>query len=261
MLAERLRTERLFGLHFTASTLEHVRTHLLDELAAGRRSLVITANIDHLVRLRRHPELLDVYLAADLVLPDGMPVVWGSRLVGGTLAERITGVDLMGALLEGLARDGRSVFLLGSTDQTLSGAATALTERFPGIRLAGSHHGFFGPDEDHDVIEAINASGAEALFVGMGSPRQEQWAAAHARTLAAPLLVCVGGSIDVLAGVRSRAPGWVRGVGMEWSYRLMQEPGRLWKRYLIDDAAFVPILAHEWGARHPHHRRERIESR
>jgi N-acetylglucosaminyldiphosphoundecaprenol N-acetyl-beta-D-mannosaminyltransferase len=261
MLAERLRTERLFGLPFTASTLEGVRTHLLDELAAGRRSLVITANTDHLVRLHRHPELLEVYLAADVVLPDGMPVVWGSRLVGGTLAERITGVDLMDALLEGLAGDGRSVFLLGSTEQTLSDAAIAVTERFPGIGLAGTHHGFFAPDEDRGVIDAINASGADALFVGMGSPRQERWAAARARTLAAPLVVCVGGSLEVLAGVRSRAPRWVRWAGMEWSYRLMQEPGRLWKRYLIDDAAFVPILAHEWSSRHPHHRRERIEPR
>jgi N-acetylglucosaminyldiphosphoundecaprenol N-acetyl-beta-D-mannosaminyltransferase len=261
MLSERLRSERLFGLSFTASTLKEARTHLLGELAAGRRQLVITANTDHLVRLRRYPELAAAYLAADLVLPDGMPVVWGSRLVGAALPERVTGVDLMDALCEGLTRDARSIFLLGSTDEILSRAVRALTERFPGIRLAGTHHGFFAPDDDPDVVGAINASGADALLIGMGSPRQERWAATHAGMLAARLLVCVGGSLEVLAGVRSRAPRWVQRVGLEWSYRLLQEPGRLWKRYLIQDAAFVPILAREWRSRRSQHHRERIESR
>jgi exopolysaccharide biosynthesis WecB/TagA/CpsF family protein len=261
MLSERLRTERLFGLSFTAGTLKDVRTHLLGEVAAGHQQIVITANTDHVVRLRRHPELLPMYLAADLVLPDGMPVVWGSRLVGGALAERVTGVDLMDALCEGLTRDARTVFLLGSTDEILSGAARALTERFPGIGLAGTHHGFFAPDDDLDVVDVINASGADAVFIGMGSPRQERWVAAHAEALAARLLVCVGGSLEVLAGVRSRAPRWVQWAGMEWSYRLVQEPGRLWKRYLIEDAAFLPILAREWRSRRSANRHEGIESR
>jgi N-acetylglucosaminyldiphosphoundecaprenol N-acetyl-beta-D-mannosaminyltransferase len=258
MLSERLRTERLFGLSFTANTLEEVGTHLLSELIAGRRQLVITANIDHLVRLRHHPELLEAYLAADLVLPDGMPVVWGSRLVGGALPQRVTGVDLMEVLCEGLTHEGKSAFLLGSTDEVLSGAARALTRRFPGIRLAGTHDGFFAPEDESNVIGAINASGADALFVGMGSPKQERWAATHAGILAARLVVCVGGSFDVLAGARSRAPGWMQRTGLEWSYRMVQEPSRLWKRYLIEDAAFVPILAREWRARRSERRRERF---
>ena len=246
MLSERLRTEHLFGVPFTAGTLADIRDHLLGELASGRRRLVITVNTDHLVRLRRHPELLEAYLAADLVLADGMPVVWGSRVVGAALPERVTGVDLMDELFRSFSADAKSVYLLGSTEEVLSAGSEALADRYPRIRLAGTHHGFFGPDEDDDVVGGINTSRADALFVGMGSPRQEQWAAAHARALAPRLVVCIGGSLEVLAGLRSRAPRWMQRSGLEWSYRLLQEPSRLWKRYLIDDAAFLPILAREW---------------
>jgi N-acetylglucosaminyldiphosphoundecaprenol N-acetyl-beta-D-mannosaminyltransferase len=259
LYSQPLHTERLFGLPFTTSSLNEVRTHLLGELAAGRRQLVITANTDHVVRLGQRPELIDAYLAADVVLPDGMPLIWGSRLVGGALAERVTGVDLMDALCGGLTREARSVFLLGGTDDVLSDAAKALQERFPGIRVAGTHHGFFDPGDDLDVVRAINASRAEALFVGMGSPKQERWAAAHARSLAARLIVCVGGTLDVLAGARSRAPGWMQRNGLEWSYRLIQEPSRLWRRYLIEDAAFVRILAREWRHRRSERRRHRMQ--
>jgi N-acetylglucosaminyldiphosphoundecaprenol N-acetyl-beta-D-mannosaminyltransferase len=255
MLSERLRTEHLFGVPFTAGTLSDIRDHLLAELASRRRRLVITANTDHLVRLRRHPDLLKAYLAADLVLADGMPVVWGARVVGAPLPERVTGVDLMNELFRSFSSLGRSVYLLGSTDEVLAAGSEALADRYPGIRLAGTHHGFFSPDEDDDVVAGVNASGADALFVGMGSPRQERWAAAHARSLEPRLVVCVGGSLEVLAGVRSRAPRWMQRSGLEWSYRLFQEPGRLWKRYLVDDAAFLPILAREWRRRARRERR------
>jgi N-acetylglucosaminyldiphosphoundecaprenol N-acetyl-beta-D-mannosaminyltransferase len=246
MLSERLRTEHLFGVPFTAGTLSDIRDHLLRELAFGRRRLVITANTDHLVRLHRHPELLAAYLAADVVLADGMPVVWGARVVGAPLPERVTGIDLMNELFRSFSATRRKVYLLGGTDGVLSGGSAVLAARYPGIRLAGTHHGFFGLDEDDDVVAGINDSGADALFVGMGSPRQERWAAAHARALEPRLVVCVGGSLEVLAGLRSRAPRWMQRSGLEWSYRLLQEPGRMWKRYLVDDAAFLPIVAREW---------------
>jgi N-acetylglucosaminyldiphosphoundecaprenol N-acetyl-beta-D-mannosaminyltransferase len=253
MLSELLHTKRLFGLPFTAGTLEDVTDHLRRQLATGRQQLVVTANTDHVVRLRRHPELLGPYLDADLVLADGMPIVWGSRLVRAALPERVTGVDLMNAVCEALGREGRGVFLLGSTDEVLSRAGSAIIERFPGIGLAGTHHGFFGLDDDADVVAAVNGSRADVLFVGMGSPRQERWAATHLPELAPRLVLCVGGSLEVLAGIRSRAPGWMQRAGLEWSYRLLQEPGRLWKRYLVEDAAFLAILFGEWR----HRRRQR----
>jgi N-acetylglucosaminyldiphosphoundecaprenol N-acetyl-beta-D-mannosaminyltransferase len=255
MRSDRLRTQPLFGIPFTSATLADARDHILRALADGRSQVVITANTDHVVRLHRHPELIDLYESADLVLPDGMPVVWGSRLVGATLPERVTGIDLMDAMCDALARRGSKVFLLGSTEQVLAGAAQALMERFPGLVVAGTHHGFFQDGSDQDVVAAINASRADALFVGMGSPRQERWAAAHAEAVTARLVLGVGGSLEVLAGVRWRAPRWMQRTGLEWVHRLLQEPGRLWKRYLIRDAAFLPILAGEWRSRRPSRRR------
>jgi exopolysaccharide biosynthesis WecB/TagA/CpsF family protein len=246
MLSDRLPIEQLFGLPFTSGTMDDVRNHLLHEMASGEHRLVITANTDHLVRLRRHPELIDTYEDADLVLADGMPVVWGSRLVGAPLPERVTGVDLMHALCGELAPGSGGIYLLGSTDDVLAGAAAHVGERYPSVRLAGTHHGFFEDDDEPEIVEEINRSRAEVLFVGMGSPRQERWACAHLPSLEPRLIVCVGGSLEVLAGVRSRAPRWMQRSGLEWSYRLVQEPGRLWKRYLVEDAAFVPIVAREW---------------
>jgi N-acetylglucosaminyldiphosphoundecaprenol N-acetyl-beta-D-mannosaminyltransferase len=254
MLSEPRRDGPLFGLPFTPVTLARARDQLLEALAEGRRQLVFTANTDHVVRVERHPELVETYLVADLLLADGMPVVWGSRIVGAPLPERVTGVDLMDELCRALGSGRRGIYLLGSTEPIASAAGRTATARYPGLRVVGTHHGFFGPEQDGDVVAAVNGSGTDALFVGMGSPRQERWVAMHADRLAPRLVVCVGGTLEVLAGVRGRAPRWMRPAGLEWTYRLFQEPARLWKRYLVDDAAFLTILRQEWRSRREHER-------
>jgi N-acetylglucosaminyldiphosphoundecaprenol N-acetyl-beta-D-mannosaminyltransferase len=177
-----------------------------------------------------------------------MPVVWASALLGVPLPERVAGVDLMDEVGAGLSVRGASLFLLGTTEAGVERAATATASKHPGLRVAGWHHGYFDP-EDARVVRAINDSGADALFVGMGSPKQERWATDRAPELRPRIVLCIGGGLEILSGARRRAPGWMQRSGLEWSYRLSQEPGRLWRRYLVEDLAFVGVVAHEWRTR------------
>ena len=241
----RLPTARLFGLTFTAASLSEARQEVLSAIAAGQGRLVITVNIDHLVRLAREPALRELYERADLVLADGMPVVWAAALLGHPLPCRVAGVDLMDELSRGLAAFGGSVFLLGSTPERVEQAGRAIAERYPGLRLAGRHHGYVDL-EDPSVPSQVAGSGADLVLVGMGSPRQERWADRWRSSFPASSVLCVGGSLEVLAGVRRRAPRWMQRSGLEWLFRLAQEPRRLWHRYLVEDVAFASVVLREW---------------
>jgi N-acetylglucosaminyldiphosphoundecaprenol N-acetyl-beta-D-mannosaminyltransferase len=187
-----------------------------------------------------------IYERADIVVADGMPVVWASSLLGAPLPERVAGIDLMHAVATSLAARGGSVFLLGGDPAVGPAAAHALAGSNPGLVIAGTADGYFDAASDRAVVATVNESGADALFIGMGSPRQEEWALNHGSELRPRIVLCIGGALEVVAGRRKRAPRWMQSAGLEWSYRLMQEPGRLWKRYLVEDAAFVGVVYDEW---------------
>ena len=211
----------------------------------------MTPNTDHVVRADRDGELGALYGRATVLVADGMPVVWASRLLGSALPERVAGVDLMHAVAAGLARRGGSAFLLGGTEACVAAAARGLEALHPGLRIAGTHQGFFRPD-DPAVLRAVNDTEPDALLVGMGSPRQERWVVRHADGLVPRIVLCIGGGLEVVAGERRRAPRWMQRTGLEWGFRLAQEPGRLWRRYLVEDAAFVPVVYREWRSRRLH---------
>jgi N-acetylglucosaminyldiphosphoundecaprenol N-acetyl-beta-D-mannosaminyltransferase len=247
--ASELPIRRLFGLPFRAASLPEVRDHLLSDLDAGSQNVVVTPNTDHVIRLAHDEDLRALYARADVVVADGMPVVWASELLHDPLPGRVTGVDLTNALAAGLAERGAGVFVLGGHEGLAERAGAALVAANPGLRIAGTHHGYFDGTDDPDVIAAVNAADPAALLVGMGSPRQERWAIEHGAVLRPRIVLCVGGALEVLAGTRQRAPAWMQRSGLEWSYRLMQEPGRLWRRYLVEDAAFIPVVLAEWRSR------------
>jgi N-acetylglucosaminyldiphosphoundecaprenol N-acetyl-beta-D-mannosaminyltransferase len=215
-------------------------------LEDGRQRVVVTPNTDHVVRIRRDASMRAIYERADIVVADGMPVVWASSLLGAPLPERVAGIDLMNAVVASLAARGASVFLLGGDSDVAPAAAQALAASNPGLRVSGTGNGYFDAASDDAVVAAVNESGADALFVGMGSPRQEEWALRRGPDLRPRIVLCIGGALEVVAGHRRRAPRWMQTAGLEWSYRLMQEPGRLWKRYLVEDAAFVGVVYDEW---------------
>lgn len=212
----------------------------VDRLGAVRRAaelvrsggfhLVVTANPELVMAARSSPELQAVVRSASLVVADGIGVVWASRRLGDPLPERVAGVELMEALCGWAAAEGRPVFLLGGRPGVAEAAAQNLVRQFPGLQVAGTHHGYF-PGAGSDVVARVARSGAHLLFCGLGSPRQELWLWAHREGLGVRLAMGVGGSLDVLAGQVRRAPGWVRRAHLEWLYRLVREPWR-WRRQL-----------------------------
>jgi len=182
---------------------------------------------------------------ADLALPDGMPIAWALRLMGFRKQRRIDGPTFMWRLCSDLQQRGMSVFLYGNRQSTLDALCATLEQAFPGLRIAGvisPPYRQLTPDEDDAMVEAINASGASVVLVGLGCPKQEMWMARHTGRIRASL-VGVGAAFDYQAGTVTRAKPWMQTSGLEWLYRLMQEPRRLWKRYLVTNALFLVCLA------------------
>ena len=232
----------LFGIPVAAMRMDAV----LDQIERAihtRQSLNIgVVNAAKVVNMRRDVSLRQAVLSSDLILADGISVVCASRLLGRPLPERVAGIDLMMGILERAARRRYRVFCLGATTEVLAGAVARAEADFPGLRVVGSYHGYFTAAEERYVAERIAASKADVLFVAMTSPRKEQFLARWSPRLRVPVCHGVGGSFDVLAGKVRRAPaGWQR-LGLEWLYRLMQEPRRLWRRYLVTNTIFFWML-------------------
>jgi N-acetylglucosaminyldiphosphoundecaprenol N-acetyl-beta-D-mannosaminyltransferase len=229
----------VLDLPFDAVTLEKCVDLVLSEVRVGAGGWVSTVNVAILMMMRSS-RFLDHYVRSSRwILADGQPLVWLSRLLRWPLPERVSGVDLLEVLCARAAASGLGVYLIGGSPDVVARVALAMRARHP--RLDVSHHdGYFGPDQADEVAQEVVASGASLVFVGMGVPRQEQWIADHLRPADHGLIaVGVGGSFDVIAGLRRRAPVVLQLAGLEWVVRLVQEPKRLWRRYLTTGWAFL----------------------
>lgn len=180
-----------------------------------------------------------VLQSSSLLSADGISVVWASRFLGCPLPERVAGIDLMQALTAEAAAQGWPVYLLGSQPSSVLGTRTNLIGRHPNLVIAGARDGYWSPDEEQEIVAHIASSGARIVFVGLPSPAKEFFLERNCAHLRDCLVVGVGGSFDVLSGNLARAPKWVQRLGMEWIYRLAQEPRRLWRRYLVGNVRFA----------------------
>jgi N-acetylglucosaminyldiphosphoundecaprenol N-acetyl-beta-D-mannosaminyltransferase len=235
----------LFGLRIAAFTLDEV-VNLCDVAIQNRtRMLVGVLNAAKVVNTNRDAFLRDSLLECDVLLADGQSVVWGSRVLGRRLPERVAGIDLFESLLQLADANRHRVYLLGARQEVLDRVVAVVAERWPGAEVVGTRNGYFTDDESAEVAAQIAASGADMLFLGMTSPKKEIFLGSHALTMGVPVMHGVGGSFDVLAGVTQRAPLHWQRWGMEWAYRLVQEPRRLWRRYLMTNSAFAAMLLRE----------------
>lgn len=228
-----------------AQTLDWLEANVLQK--ENSRACVFSANVDQLVRYRIDPSFRDTYKIAQLIIPDGMPVVWSSKLLGTAVPERVAGIDLLYGLCSRATQGRYRCFLLGAHLDVVQAAADKLKQGFPGLTICGWQHGYFQRDEP--VVHAINHARADLLFVGMGSPRQEIWLRNNFSRLRCRLAMPVGGSFEVLAGRRRRAPVLLQKSGMEWAWRMLQEPRRLGRRYLAEDWRFIPMVLGELRSR------------
>ena len=221
-------------------------TRALDEIgrwiAEEEPHYVCVTGVHGVMESQRDPELLRIHNGSGLTTPDGMPMVWLGRRAGATWMQRVYGPDLMLALAERAAEHGWSSFFYGGKEGVADQLAARLQARFPGVLVAGTYVPPFRPltpDEDADVSARIDASGATLVWVGLSTPKQERWMAAHAGRLRAPVLLGVGAAFDIHAGTLRQAPPWMQRNGLEWLYRLYREPRRLARRYLSNNPRFV----------------------
>jgi len=232
-------------------------TTAIDRLAewandAGGRRYVCTCPVYTLMMGRERPEVMAALRAADMVAADGMPVVWLQRRLGAPFAERVYGPDLLLALAERTVETGLRHVFYGGMPGVPEQLAASLTQKLPGLQVAAAISPAvkpLGSTPDGEAAEQLNALNAQIIWVGLGSPKQDLWMAQHRPLLTAPLLIGVGAAFDMLAGVKRQAPRWMQRTGLEWLFRLAQEPGRLGKRYLVYNPQFMWLALRRYGLR------------
>lgn len=245
----------VFGIPIDPLTMEQALA-VLDSAIQRRQPLQIgVVNAAKVVNMRSDEQLRQAVLSSDLLLADGMSVVWAARLLRRPLPQRVAGIDLMFRLLELADRSGYRVYCLGATEDVLEKVIARIQREYPRLQLAGWHHGYFNQNDEQTIVADIASSRPDILLVAMTSPKKEQFLARWSHQISVPVCHGVGGSFDVMAGKVQRAPrSWQR-IGMEWAYRLIQEPGRMWRRYLVTNALFLYMLWNEWiGSSQPRKR-------
>ncbi len=256
------------GTGFDDVTMPETVECILAMVRKGTRpAMVCTGNLDHLVLLNKDADFRAIYDKANLVLADGWPVIYLSKKSakennGRVLSERVTGSDLFWELGRASEVTGLRLFFLGGLPGAADAAALKLAERFPGVVVCGTYcppkETFDTPGEQVRIAEAIRTAAPDVLLVGLGAPKQEKWIMAHKDHLGVPVCIGVGGSFEMAAGVVKRAPVWLQKIGLEWLFRLSQDPSRLAARYLLKDLPFLiqltlrgsvaPPPTHDWSA-------------
>jgi N-acetylglucosaminyldiphosphoundecaprenol N-acetyl-beta-D-mannosaminyltransferase len=229
-----------------ANLTEDETVAAIDELISkGGSHYAAVVNAAKIVAANSDERLKQILLDADLVTADGMSVVWASRVLGQPLKHRVTGIDLFERLIEHAAQRGLSVYFLGAREESVRGVVEVFTNKYPSLRIAGYHNGYFAESESKSLVESIRLSLADLLFVAMGSPAQEYWIASNTENAGVRFALGVGGSFDHVSGLARRAPRWMQRIGFEWLYRLVREPRRMWRRYLIGNSAFIWLIARQ----------------
>ncbi|MCG3147376.1 MAG: UDP-N-acetyl-D-mannosaminuronic acid transferase [Verrucomicrobiae bacterium] len=232
----------LFDVPIDNLTMGETVARIEEMIHSGKPHQHVVVNVDKIVKLQRDQVLREAILGCDLINADGQPIVWASRILQNPLKERVTGIDLFSNLTRICHQKGYRIFLLGARQEVVAKVAAM-------VNPAGWRNGYWQPDEEAAVVAAIKAAKPDVLFVAMSSPKKELFLRKWKAELQIPFVMGVGGTFDVVAGVVKRAPRWMQQCGLEWLYRLGQEPGRMWRRYLVEDMAFFGLLAREWWRR------------
>ncbi len=247
LAAEERVSRYILGMRVDRTDYAAASRQVVEWARSGESRYVCAASVNNVMEAHDSPEFRQVMNQADLVTPDGMPLVWALRRLGVRRAARVYGPSLTPAVLSAAGRAGLPVGFYGATSEVLAKLTREVRRRFPGIDIRYSYAPPFRPltpEEDGDVVRAIRESGVRILFVGLSTPKQEQWMAAHKGVVPAVMLG-VGAAFDFLAGTKPQAPRWMQDVGLEWAFRLATEPRRLWRRYLKHNPRFAALLARQ----------------
>jgi len=235
----------ILGVGVSAINMEMALSTIEDWIARRESHYVCTTGVHGVMESQRDEELRHIHNTAGLVTPDGMPLVWLSRLIGFREVERVYGPDLLLAVCERSAQRGDRHFFYGGAPGVADKLGVRLQSRFPGLQVVGVYSPPFRPltpEEDRGVVELINAARPDLVWVGISTPKQERWMAAHVGRLTAPVFIGVGAAFDFHAGLKKQAPRWMQKSGLEWFFRLLMEPRRLWRRYLTNNPWFLWLV-------------------
>ncbi|MGH1366126.1 MAG: WecB/TagA/CpsF family glycosyltransferase [Calditrichia bacterium] len=243
---EEARQERVdfLGLPIDNLTMEETILKITDVIASRQIIQHVVINALKTVQAHGDSKIRGIINEADLINADGQAVVWASRILGTPLKERVAGVDLMQRLIVEAATKGWRVYCLGATSEVNNRVLRIYKSRYPGLQILG-HHGYFSAKEEMTIVESIKESKADILLLGISSPMKEIFINKYLQQMAVPFCMGVGGSFDIVAGKTQRAPVWMQQSGLEWLYRVYQEPGRMWKRYARTNSLFLYLVFKE----------------
>lgn len=252
MAAAGMKTFRVVGAPISVLDMPRAVENIERWIAEGRGGYVCVADVHNVMRARKDESHAAAISGADMVTPDGLPLVWFGRLRGEGAVRRVCGPDLMLELAAASVPHHWKHFLYGGREGVPGQLSDALCDRFPGLEIVGAISPPFRaltPEEDAEVVRTINSSGADIVWVGLGCPKQERWMAEHRKVLPRSVLVGVGAAFDFHSGRIRRAPRWMQGAGLEWLHRLASDPGRLWRRYLVSAPLFLLLAIRDLLAR------------
>jgi N-acetylglucosaminyldiphosphoundecaprenol N-acetyl-beta-D-mannosaminyltransferase len=242
----------IIGVPVDVLSMDQALDRVEEFVAIGRRTgrthQVSTVNTDFIVNAVRDPETRFILQETDLAIPDGMPIVWGAKFLGVPMKDRVAGADMIPLLAERASERGYSMFFLGAGPGIAAEAAHILQSQNPGLRVAGVYSPSFTSilEMEHEVIQQIKETKPDILLVAFGNPKQEKWIAMHRYQLGVPVLIGIGGTLDFITGNTIRAPKWMQKNGLEWLHRLVKDPARLWRRYVLDTFVFGTFILRQW---------------
>lgn len=208
-------------------------------IQAGKPTQHVVINASKINLMTKDEKLRSIVNSCPLINADGASILWAAKKLGVPVHERVTGIDLFLKLVEQAVDKNRKIYLFGAKEEVVSKVKAIFEEKYPGIQIVGYRNGYFTEADEEEIVKNMAASGADMMFVAFSSPKKEYWVNKYIDQLNIPFVMGVGGSFDVVAGVTDRAPVWMQNHGLEWFYRFIQEPGRMWKRYIIGNAQFV----------------------
>lgn len=234
-------TNRKYILGYPIDALTKEKTiSLIEQVIERRKSIVQTVvNAAKLVKMRKDHALEESVVTADLINADGQSVVWASRFLNASVPERVTGIDLMISLVELAYKKNYKIYLFGAKEEVVKAVVDIYSKKYSPDIIAGYRNGYYSMDEERSIVQKIADSGAHLLFVAMTSPKKEIFLKTYKNDLNVNYTMGVGGSFDVISGKIKRAPLWMQNTGLEWFFRVLQEPGRMWKRYLVTNSLFI----------------------
>jgi N-acetylglucosaminyldiphosphoundecaprenol N-acetyl-beta-D-mannosaminyltransferase len=237
-----MRQIEMLGTPMHVATMHETVEFIKQRVLAREFTQHVVVNVAKIVNMRKDPMLRDGVAECDIINIDGMGVVWGARLLGHEVPERVAGVDLFMELIEMSSKNELPVFLLGAKAEIVNRTKEKLEALHPNLKVAGVHDGYFTADEEETVVRQIRESGARLMFVAITSPKKEIFINRWGSELGVDFVMGVGGTFDVVSGMTKRAPLWMQNWGLEWLYRIIQEPRRMWKRYLVTNSKYAWLL-------------------